>query len=204
MWRSSVRCYFYVQSCYWFAASAQCSSSFFGVPTFSAFCCWVVKSQFSVFYCKIKCVFMRSANKPLCFYLYFTQHRNCFWLEVTPCTLNSRRLLRWSVVPSNGHSPLCSVWARDALPIPEKCPSPKDGCLAPSEGQKMHRNRFSAKHSKSVSLFFFLYLETRTLPLFLEIDGQISCLSIIIFIVWYLKMYTMSHQAQSLLRHFIN
>lgn len=41
MWRSSVsvRCYFYVQSCYWFVASAQCSSSFFGVPTFSAFCC---------------------------------------------------------------------------------------------------------------------------------------------------------------------
>lgn len=151
---------------------------------------------------------MRSADKPLCFYLYFTQHRNCFWIEVTPCTLNSRRLLRWSVVPSNGHSPLCSVWARDALPIPEKCPSPKDGCLAPSEGQKTYRNRFSAKHSKSVFLSFFFsscsHLETRTLALFLEKDGQISSLGIIIFIVWYLKMYTMSHQAQSLLRHFFN
>lgn len=56
----------------------------------------------------------------------------------------------------------------------------------------------------SSSFFLFSYLETRTLPLLLEIDGQISCLSTIIFIVWHLKFYTMSQQAQSLLRLFIN
>lgn len=73
------------------------------------------------------------------------------------------RCWRRHKAPPAGHSPLASVCALDSLPMPLKCPSPKDGVAAPVCTQQTESRQKNSGHFKDQSSKTLLLLSLNVL-----------------------------------------